>query len=297
MSGVTELKLEARSKERVVPMIGSHQWKNYKRICYGGHVIKIDNENEEEMNESVLSGSIRNKSDNSQTLDPMVKKTSYDKLNITWEDIGGRMGTRSSSLDDTSGIQSNDWSSDTHSDLQNTPLSLCDELAATSYKLDVSQERYTAINEVVSILEVLDTNPDKATVLLEEDRFCESTSSHDQLTRLALAIETDANVPGDFEKPDHLIHRLQNKVKTLEANSKDIYRDISDLRKSFQSEEQRMADISSHTTKLRQDVHELRHLDDLLNLLRGELERISKRNWPFVVARSDHHPEELNLIV
>ncbi|XP_026670638.1 uncharacterized protein LOC108626465 isoform X2 [Ceratina calcarata] len=295
--GVTELKPEPKLKEIVAPMTGSHQWRNYKRVYYGGNLAKTNNENEEEMNESALSMSIRNKSDSSQTFDPLVKKSSYDKLNVTWEDIGGKMGTRSSSLDDTSGIQSNDWSSDTHSDLQNTPLSLCDELAATSFKLDVTQERYTAINEVVSILEVLDTNPDKAAVLLEEDRFCESTSSHDQLTRLALAIETDATVPVDFEKPEHLVHRLQNKVKTLEANSKDIYRDISDLRKSFQCDEQRMADISSHTTKLRQDVHELRYLDDLLNLLRGEVERISKRNWPFVVARSDHHPEELNLIV
>lgn len=96
------------------------------------------------------------------------------------------------------------------------------------------QERCTAINEVVSILEVLDTDPEKAAVLLDEDRFCNSTSSHDQLTRLALAIETDAKVPGVFEKSENLINCLQKKVEKLQTCNKDIYRDICDLRTNFQ---------------------------------------------------------------
>lgn len=63
-----------------------------------------------------------------------------------------------------------------------------------------------------------------------------------------------------------------------------------------QCDEQRITDILSDTNKLRQDVHELRYLDDLLKLLRGELERISKRNWPFVIGHTNHS-EEMNLIV
>lgn len=98
----------------------------------------------------------------------------------------------------------------------------------------ILQERCSAINEVVSILEVLDTDPAKAAVLLEEDRFCNSTSSHDQLTRLALTIETDANVPGVHEDPEYLVHHLQRKVEKLQASTKDIFRDIYNLRKSFQ---------------------------------------------------------------
>ncbi|OAD54059.1 hypothetical protein WN48_08392 [Eufriesea mexicana] len=279
----------SKSSEIVIPTIGFHDWRNYKRACSDDNETKIS-ENETKMEDV----SDCDKSDSLQTPDSIGK--SYEKLNVTWENCG-KMGTRSSSLDDTSGIQSNDWSSDSHSDLQNTPLCLCDELATTNYKLDTSQERCSAINEVVSILEVLDTNPEKATVLLEEDRFCGSNSTHDQLTRLALAIETDANGPGGLETPEHLVEHLQNKIKKLQDSSKDIFRDISNLRESFQCDEQKMADISSNTRKLREDVHELRYLDDLLNLLRGELERISKRNWPFVIGRTNHHSEEMNLIV
>lgn len=94
------------------------------------------------------------------------------------------------------------------------------------------QGQRSTTNEVVSILEVLDTNPEKAMVLLEEDSFHDSTSSHDQLTRLALTIETDENMPGVLEK-EHLIH-LQNKIRKLQASNKDICRDISNLRKNFQ---------------------------------------------------------------
>lgn len=94
------------------------------------------------------------------------------------------------------------------------------------------QGQRSTTNEVVSILEVLDTNPEKAMVLLEEDSFHDSTSSHDQLTRLALTIETDENMSGVLEK-EHLIH-LQNKIKKLQASNKDICRDISNLRKNFQ---------------------------------------------------------------
>lgn len=94
------------------------------------------------------------------------------------------------------------------------------------------QGQRSTTNEVVSILEVLDTNPEKAMVLLEEDSFHDSTSSHDQLTRLALTIETDENMSGVLEK-EHLIH-LQNKIRKLQASNKDICRDISNLRKNFQ---------------------------------------------------------------
>lgn len=94
------------------------------------------------------------------------------------------------------------------------------------------QGQRSTTNEVVSILEVLDTNPEKAMVLLEEDSFHDSTSSHDQLTRLALTIETDENMSGVLEK-EHLIH-LQNKIKKLQASNRDICRDISNLRKNFQ---------------------------------------------------------------
>lgn len=58
-------------------------------------------------------------------------RSSYDGLNSTWDDYKGPT-TRPSSLEDTSGIQSYDWSLETQSDAQNTPMCLCDELAIAS---------------------------------------------------------------------------------------------------------------------------------------------------------------------
>lgn len=121
-----------RPKEGIASTIGLHSWKDNKRI-YNDDIGTKNNENETKMEDV----SDYNKSCSLQTPDSISKRSSYDKLNITWEDCG-KMGTRSSSLD-TSGIQSNDWSSDTHSDLQNTFLCLSDELATTDYKLDNSQ--------------------------------------------------------------------------------------------------------------------------------------------------------------
>ncbi|XP_076245095.1 uncharacterized protein LOC143185743 [Calliopsis andreniformis] len=288
--GATQLKalLHPLPAEETLPTINSHRWKSCKRVCGGDDSAKSD--------DSIAKTEDQKKSTSLQTLDLIGKRPSYERLNVTWEDCK-KMETPSSSLEDTSGIQSNDWSSDSHSDLQNTPLCLCDELASTNYKLEGSQERCTAINEVVSILEVLDTEPEKATVLLDEDRFCDSTSSHDHLTRLALTIESDATVPDILEDPENLVQRLQSKVEKLENSNKDIFKDILNLRKSFQCDEDTVADISSNMNHLRQDIHELRYLDDLLDLLRGELKRISKRNWPFVIGHTKHHSEEMNLIV
>ncbi|KZC04275.1 PREDICTED: uncharacterized protein LOC107186636 [Dufourea novaeangliae] len=294
--GTTQLRdlLDPTPIEIAVPAIVSQHWKNCRRAS-SDEIATRYNDYDTKTDYS-LNGSDHKKSTDLQTPDSACKRSSYEGLNVTWEDCK-KIETRSSSLEDTSGIHSNDWSSDSHSDLQNTPLCLSDELASTNYRLSTSQERCTAINEVVSILEVLDTDPEKAAILLEEDRFCDSTSSHDQLTRLALTIETDSKDPDVVETAESAVRNLQRKVEKLQASSKDIYRDICNLRQSFQCDERKTEDISSSTSKLRQDIHELRYLDDLVNLLRGELERISKRNWPFVVGRSEYHSEEKNLIV
>ncbi|XP_012147118.1 uncharacterized protein LOC100879350 [Megachile rotundata] len=282
--------VNSEKDEMALSTITCHDWKI-------NHDHSMKNNNDPKMEDKCLNGVNGKQSITLQTADVVSKKSSYERFNVSSED-GEKMGSHSSFLEDVSSIRTSDWSTDSHNNSQNTPLCLSDELATTSYKLDTSQERCTAVNEVVSILEVLDRNPEKATVLLEEDRFCESTSSHDQLTRLALTIETDANVPGVHDHPDKLVKHLRNKVERLQSSSKDIYKDIRDLRKSFQYDEQKITSISSNANKLRQDVQELRYLDDLLNLLRGELERISRMNWPFIVGRTEEHlSEEMNLIV
>lgn len=65
----------------------------------------------------------------------------------------------------------------------------------------------------------------------------------------------------------------------------------------FQKDEWKINDLSDDVRKLRNEVCELRYLDDLLKLLKGELDRISKRNWPFAIGNVKHGREEINLVV
>ncbi|XP_018059261.1 PREDICTED: uncharacterized protein LOC108694347 [Atta colombica] len=253
-----------------------------------------------------FNASMKSNNDSSTDVDCGVRsmktgdssRSSYDRLNSTWDDCKGS-ATRPPSLEDTSGIQSYDWSLETQSDAQNTPMCLCDELAIASkvHTANFANDRGIAINEVVSILEDLRNDPRKATVLLEEeDRFCNSTSSHDQLTRLALTIETDVEAPAVPDDPNNWIRHLRDRIERLQLANKEIHGDIRGLRTKFQCDEKKAINLSSDTTRLLEDVHDLRYFDDLVKLLEGELERISRRNWPFILGHSKPH-EEMNLII
>lgn len=224
-------------------------------------------------------------------------RSSYDRLNSTWDDYKDPT-SRPVSLEDTSGIQSNDWSLEMQSEARSTPMCLCDELAIASRDrciVNLGNGRDIAINEVTSILENLQRDPEKARILLdEEDSLC--TSSHDRLTRLALAIETDVEVPSTVSESNNWICHLRDKIERLELGNKEIHRNIYGLRTNFQCDEKKAVDLSTDTTKLIEDIHELRYFDDLLKLLEGELERISNRNWPFVLGHSQPR-EEMNLII
>ncbi|XP_029167727.1 LOW QUALITY PROTEIN: uncharacterized protein LOC114938123 [Nylanderia fulva] len=223
-------------------------------------------------------------------------RSSYDRLNSTWDDCKDLI-SRPVSLEDTSGIQSYDWSLEMQSEARSTPMCLCDELAIASRDqciVNFGNDRDITINEVTSILENLQSDPEKTKILLEEDSLC--TSSHDRLTRLALAIETDAEVPSTVSESNNWIHHLRDKIERLELGNKEMHRNIYGLRTNFQCDEKKAVNLSSDTTKLIEDIHELRYFDDLLKLLEGELERISNRNWPFVLGHSEPH-EEMNLII
>ncbi|XP_015181649.1 PREDICTED: uncharacterized protein LOC107069136 [Polistes dominula] len=242
------------------------------------------------------------------TTDTISNRSSYERLSVTWDDLKKQSvvtatatTTRRSSVEDTSGIQSNDWSSETQSDTQtNPPLYFCDELGNNSSSdvcsTDFIQVQSTPINEIVSILQELESNPEKARILLDDDRFRDNTSTHDNLTRLALTIETDGNVPPVHGEPDKSVYYLRKRVERLQNTNKDIFKDICELRKDFEYEEEKLLDLSSDVLRLRQDIHEVKCIDDLLRLLRGELERISNRNWPFVIGHTEQQ-EEMNLVV
>ncbi|XP_011869471.1 PREDICTED: uncharacterized protein LOC105562913 [Vollenhovia emeryi] len=221
-------------------------------------------------------------------------RSSYDRLNSTWDDC---KATRPTSLDDTSGIQSYEWSLETQSDAQSTPMCLCDELAIASKDRTAifGNNRGAAINEAVSILEGLQGDPGKV-LLEEEDRFCDSTSAHDQLTRLALAIETDVEAPAVPDDPNNWMRRLRDRIERLQLANREIHGDIRGLRANFQCDEKKAINLLDDTTRLLEDVHDLRYFDDLVKLLEGELERISRRNWPFILGHSKPH-EEMNLII
>lgn len=64
----------------------------------------------------------------------------------------------------------------------------------------------------------------------------------------------------------------------------------------LQRDEKKAINLLDDTTRLLEDVHDLRYFDDLVKLLDGELERISRRNWPFILGHSNPR-EEMNLII
>ncbi|EFN73859.1 hypothetical protein EAG_06501 [Camponotus floridanus] len=225
-------------------------------------------------------------------------RSSYDRLNSIGDNYKDLI-SRPLSLEDTSGIQSNDWSLETQSDARSTPMCLCDELAIASRNSIVSfgNDRDVTINEITAILENLQSDPEKARLLLEEeDSFCDDTSSHDRLTRLALTIETDTEVPSTVSDSNNWIHHLRDKIERLQLGNKEIHRDMYGLRTNFECDEKKAVDLSNDATKLIEDIYELRYFDDLLKLLEGELERISQRNWPFVLGHNRPR-EEMNLII
>ncbi|XP_016838307.1 uncharacterized protein LOC100118808 isoform X2 [Nasonia vitripennis] len=227
--------------------------------------------------------------------------------------------------DDTSGVSSVSSSATEEDDEDRLPRRLSDELAYVSFEYALaareSQGNETSdINEVVSILASLDSDPRRVEeLLLDEDRFREATQSgHDSLTRLALAIEPDVvpiipiikvNSSDDRGggvrsrhrfKPCHAeteLEQLRDRIERLQGSSKDLHQDVSSLRRDFTIDEWKVNHLSEDINKLRNEVYELRYLDDLLKLLKGELERISNRNWPFTIGRTKHGTEEINLVV
>ncbi|XP_066602018.1 uncharacterized protein [Prorops nasuta] len=204
--------------------------------------------------------------------------------------------TGHSSLEDSSGIQSNDWSLEDHSDTHINSISRYEDSPSSRNHRNLYKN--AGIDPVEFILRGLERDPRIATVLLEDDRFVGKISPHNQLTRLALAIETDGYTPATSNHTELLmVQQLREKIQQLQNTSKDIHKDICALRKDFQSEEEKLANLRLDASRLHEDIHEVRYLDDLLNMLRGELDKISRRNWPFAIGRADYHSEEFNLVI
>ena len=98
-------------------------------------------------------------------------------------------------------------------------------------------DRSPEVNEVSSILAELESNPSRAeALLLGEDRL--RRSNHDCLARLALAIEPDGRQPTQDRHHRILdseteLEQLRDRVERLQDSSKDLYEEITQLRRDF----------------------------------------------------------------
>ena len=65
----------------------------------------------------------------------------------------------------------------------------------------------------------------------------------------------------------------------------------------LQQDNWKVDSLFNDTNKLHREVNELKFMDDLLKLLSGKLEKVSMKDWPFVIRNAKSGIEELNLIV
>lgn len=126
-------------KEIVVPTIDLHRWRKYERV-YNINNGTINDKDETKKDVSNRSGSLN-------MSDYFSKRSIYERLNDTWQSYD-KLRTRNSFsscsetslFEDTSGIQSNSCTSNTHTlNMQSTSLCLSNELATTNYKIDTTQ--------------------------------------------------------------------------------------------------------------------------------------------------------------
>ena len=69
---------------------------------------------------------------------------------------------------------------------------------------------------------------------------------------------------------------------------------------ALQLQERVVTQLTAERRQLEEEVQDTRHLDDLIFLLHGQLDRITLRKWPFAVANVLRYADcnqELNLIV
>ncbi|XP_051174521.1 hybrid signal transduction histidine kinase D-like [Leptopilina boulardi] len=93
------------------------------------------------------------------------------------------------------------------------------------------------------------------------------------------------------------LSEIQSKIKKLENNNGDMQKNIETLKEDFQNDEWKINILLEDAINLRREIQELQYLDNLVNLLRGELERISPKTWPFIRNHVDPYSEEINLII
>ncbi|KAL7296683.1 hypothetical protein TKK_0010098 [Trichogramma kaykai] len=208
-----------------------------------------------------------------------------------------------------------------------------EDLAYVSFEYDFTPNNKfsnSRINEVTSILSELETNPNLAKQLLleDEDRFLTcSGSRHDCLTRLLLTIEPDQQqqqtgiiqtlTPRLIEKikvfpqpwsaktltverPNTCVlglKKLYEKIERLKSSGCQLKKEIDKLKADFSNDEEILDTLLGGVIKFRNEMNEFKFTNDLVKLLKGDLEKVSNRNWPFKTGHTSYGIKELNFII
>lgn len=142
---------------------------------------------------------------------------------------------------------------------------------------------------------------------------CTSQVDHDgtglsPVAKLALSIEHDPDRELDDSRCALLqaFRELDSRVRALQMGARQLQVDVNRLKQDFQLQDSVVTQVTAQTRHLTQhiqdieDIQDIRYLDDLIFLLQGQLDRITLRQWPFIVAHALPHAEssrELNLVV
>ncbi|XP_014210166.1 uncharacterized protein LOC106640598 [Copidosoma floridanum] len=229
--------------------------------------------------------------DSPKAKDATGQKIADDSSGVS--SVDGLTGTRGGDDWSCCGSEVLDDNADTHSILTSRRVS--SELAYVSLEFDEQNAQGPSdASGLITVLEVERTTAHNFHSLLRLP-----STDPEYLARLALAVEPKVRptiriISTDTEVQ---IERLRDKVDRLQGNSKMLYEELSLLKRDFAMDECRVNHLSEDIGKLQTEVHELRYLDDLLKLLRGELERVSDQIWPFSVRHAKRGTEEINLIV
>ncbi|KAG5889776.1 hypothetical protein JTB14_036392 [Gonioctena quinquepunctata] len=96
---------------------------------------------------------------------------------------------------------------------------------------------------------------------------------------------------------------LEEEDKSIQSfcdESYEMHFQLAEIKKSFQEDEDKVNELIKQATALKNDLRETIFLNDLLHLLKGDLEKVKSKKLPFRIfhnQKSDVENLELNLII
>jgi len=114
--------------------------------------------------------------------------------------------------------------------------------------------------------------------------------------KLALSIEHDPDRKLEDSRCALMqaFRELDSRVRGLQEGTRELLADVNRLQEDFELQDRvvrHVTHVMARTRQLAEDVQDTRYLDDLIFLLQGQLDRISLRKWPFVVAHVLGHAD------